>query len=506
MQEKTQDSRKISRLIFPALIFAGAFALRVYFMRYHPVMIPDYDGAEYADLAKNVTRGLPFYTIFAPPLFPVLIRLAMVFIHNSQSAGMYVSVFFGSALCIVVYLLVSEIYAGLSGRWAALMASALCAVFPGLIVPSTWVMTEMTYAFFVYTGLYFGLRYRSGGEIKWAVLFGTFFGLGYLARPEGADIFAGACVVLLVSFFLKGKEIWKRAAGLALAAMIAAALSIPYMIFLRHALGVWTLSGKVAYNLQKGASGPGFGAMATKYLSNFPRLWHLMQFNYPAWVLVVAAVGAGLTLFQIKKDPAGSLFPFILLGCILTLPFFMVDERIMAPYYPVILIFFSLTAAYALEKLSGLGLWSEPLKRGAPALILATATVFCVHNFNFLQKYFNSIDYRTEMGYMLNRYITTGGWIKMNTFPGEKVLAREHLLEFYSNREWVYLPDITPAELWRLAKSDGARYVIIDDGCTKKNKSLGPLFRPWMGMMSDTPGFKLRYNNLAARVLIYEVV
>ena len=506
MQEKMPDIRKISRLIFPALIFAGAFALRVYFMRYHPLMIPDYDGAEYADLAKNVTKGLPFYTTFASPLFPVLIRLSMFLVHDPQRAGMYVSVFFGSALCIAVYLLVSEIYGGLSGRWAALMASALCAVFPGLIVPSTWVMTEMTYAFLIYTGLYCGLRYRSGGEIKWAILFGTFFGLGYLARPEGADIFAGACVVLLVSFFLKGKGIWKRTAGLALAAAIVAALSIPYMIFLRHALGVWTLSGKVAYNLQKGASGSGSGAMATKYLSNFPGLWHLMQFNYPVWMLVVAAVGAGLTLFRIKKDLVGSLFPFILLGCILTLPLFMVDERILAPYYPVVLIFFSFTVAYALEKLSGLGHRSEPLKRGAPALILATAAVFCVHNVNFLQGYFNSIGFRMETEYMMNRYITTGEWIKMNTFPGEKVLAREHLLEFYSSREWVYLPDITPAELWRLAKGKGARYVIIDDGCTKKNKSLGPLLHPLNDLTSGIPGFKLRYNNLAVGVLIYEVV
>ena len=76
-----QQARKsvFSEAAAVSAITITAFVIRLYFWRYHPVMVPDYDGAEYLLHARDFLAGKRFYSILMPPGITALFALFLPF-------------------------------------------------------------------------------------------------------------------------------------------------------------------------------------------------------------------------------------------------------------------------------------------------------------------------------------------------------------------------------------------------------------------------------------------
>jgi 4-amino-4-deoxy-L-arabinose transferase-like glycosyltransferase len=505
----------VGEAFWVAGIVVAAFAVRLYFSRYHIVMVPDYDGADYINLARRVFTGGVFYGIFIPPGITALISLFLPFFDEPQKAGMAMSMVFGAGLTASVYLFTRELF----GRRAALLAGALVAFFAQLVVASTWVMAEMPFAFFLYMGFYAGLVFLRRRDLKSALPFGASFGIAYLIRPEAFILFFMASALIAVLGW-PGEASSRRRfyIGLALAALVMLVICSPYLLYLKGVTGRWTLSGKVEYNLaQGGESGQAAmshgalwyfkehgGELAGKYAQNLPLLKSVLKGAFPAALLLLSLIGMSASAFIGPRRPLGLLFPLVVLCFALMLPFFFIDIRILNPYYPALLVWAAAGAVLIEDKVFALTIF-KPAARLYPltAAIVLAAGFYCVSG---LDRDYNSPMYRAEMEFMSARYLDTGHWLKANTEPRDKVMSRELLLVFYSGRQYVHLPDVTPERLRALAMEDGARYVIVDSTCVDKRKSLGGLLDPLVrGDWGCIPGFNCVYMNPYASVVIYRV-
>ena len=495
-----------------ALLFMAARAVRVYFLHYRSVMAPDYDGAEYLTLGKTCLLGKSCYTTFIPPGFPMLLAAALPFFRQAQTAGMTVSALCGAALLVPVYLLTKEVF----GRKAAYVAAALTAVSGSLVVISTWVMSEMPYAFLLYTGLYLGLVFIKRRDFLSGLGFAAAFGAGYLVRPESFVFFVAAAPLVFGRACMTTDAGCRKRTALCGAAslLLFAALCLPYIVCLRRDCGMWTISWKLFYNLApKGRIGPGADTLAyvgghvsalwEKYLANLPTLWEVLRESCTLPGLVFVALGVPLALRGVKGPKCGvvllalpTLYPFML-------PLFMVDIRVMAPYNPALLIWGAAGAVRLEEMLAKLPRAGKAARYSA--LTAALALFFAGNQLMGVYNFFNSNEYRVSRAYNVQRYVVTGEWIKSRSAPGDKVLSRELLPVFYSGREYLNLPDYEPERLYRYAKENGVRWLIVDDVCTAKRKNLGPLLGPGMGMETLTPGFMPVYFNSAAGVVVYMV-
>jgi len=511
-KKKAFPSREAALL---AAITIAAFAVRSYFMRYHPVMAPDYDGAEYIYLAKRVFGGGgEFCSIFIPPGFPFLISLALPFFASPQAAGMFISAACGSGLCIAVYLLTKELFDGK----AALLAALFTASFGQLIVASTWVMAEMPFALCLFMGLYAGAVFQRRKDTASALWFGGLFGVAYQMRPEALIIFFMTSAVLLLSLIREDRAGRVKAAKLlALATVLMLAICLPYLLYLRESLGRWTVSGKVEYNLAKGseAGNKALNTGALDYMSahladlwgrykvNFVVLEDRLKVEFPTVLLLLSASGLAASPFMGGRRPLGLVYPMVPFCFMFMLPLFFIDERIISPYFPALLIWAAAGASLAERKLFGLG----PLKPAARfhPLMAAVGLAVSVYYVTSLGAFYGSPQVAQFNQELSVRYLDTGQWLKANSKPSDKVFSRELLLVFYSGREYIHLGDYTPERLLGMAREKGARFVIVDGVCVKKRPQLSCLLAPFYGQECATPGFREVYANFEGEVVIYEV-
>ena len=321
-----------------ALVVVGAFLVRLYCMRYHPVMVPDYDGAEYLTLGQGVFSGRPCCTPLVSPGFPVLLALALPFFGDPQTAGMFVSAAFGASLTAAVYLLTRELF----DRKTAFAASVMTASFGQLVIASTWVMAEMPFAFFLYMGMYAAVIFmRRGGRLS-AAAAGMLFGAAYLIRPDTMAILVAVWLFVGV-WACRRKTVTPRRLGIGLGLSLGLFLlaAVPYMAYVRAGGGGWTVSGKLAYNLESGgppAVAPGSegalryalghpGALLAKYGRNVRVLLDVLAEEFPIPLIVLAAFGMAASALLCRGRPIGFCCPMLLGLYASALPLFFVDER-----------------------------------------------------------------------------------------------------------------------------------------------------------------------------------
>jgi len=498
------------------LIVLAALGLRIYYSRFHIVMVPDYDGVDYIWLAQNFLSGGLFWTDFISPAFPVILGLFLPLFKDPQSAGMFVSALFGAGLCAGVYLLSTELF----DRHVALLATFLTAIFGQLIIASTWVMSEMPFAFFLVTGLYAGAVFFRNGGLTPALFFGGLFGIAYLIRPEGFVIFCMSCTLLaglrLVLVRRGGHKAFFSRLGLALAVFIF--ICAPWLVHLRSSLGHWTLSGKERYNLavkqkdrrldQKRGTleyiADNRGALADKYRTNLVKMGRLIGSLYPTVLLALAVAGAAAGLSGYSKRRLGFFWLLPPLLFTFALPLFFIDRRILGPYYPYLLIWAAAGALFIEGRLMSHDALKPLLRLHPFALVLALAIGY--HYITGLDSYFNSYKYARANRYYAGRYLEPGQWLNKHTLSGEQVVSRDPLQAFYASRRYIHLNNISPADVSALAAGRGIRYVVVDSVCLNKNPRLDNLLGPFIGISADVPGFRLAYSNLQSGVVIYEVV
>jgi 4-amino-4-deoxy-L-arabinose transferase-like glycosyltransferase len=235
--------------LFLALSVSVAAALRIFWLTTHSQIVNS-DGAEYARCAENLLRGVGFVGVWSrpevifPPLYPILIAIVNVLLHNSELAARIMSVVCGTLLPIPVFCLTRKLYGG----HVALIAALLVSVHPIFLAISTTTFSESTYLILFVWALDWSFKALWGSDWKSGAIAGTFWGLAYLARPE-AFVLEAVLVLALAGLGVVLRErrvgLWKAAAA---AGIVFALLAAPYVFFLHAETGQFRLEGKSNYN------------------------------------------------------------------------------------------------------------------------------------------------------------------------------------------------------------------------------------------------------------------
>ncbi|RII25064.1 MAG: glycosyl transferase family 39 [Geobacter sp.] len=235
-----------TELVIVALLTGLAIMYGFYGARFYDVMSAD--GTGYANAGRAFFEtGNPrvFGTVF-PPLYPFLVGLFSLVLHDLESSARTVSVVFNALTIVPLYSLALRFW----GRSAAICSSLLFITLPFLHGMSGVDITEPTYTFFALAAAW---AFWSGfDEVRACavLLSGGALGIAYLARPEGfivAVMFS--CILLLL--FLMGDTVLRRPrVGLLLAVFWCGFLvpALPYMNYLHNETGKWQLSGKTGLN------------------------------------------------------------------------------------------------------------------------------------------------------------------------------------------------------------------------------------------------------------------
>ncbi len=324
-------------------VFA-AFAARAALVLWHPAP-PDGDERTYMALAENLARHGRFSVDSHGPLeahygpLYTLLQAALILCGlSSLHAGWTVSLLAGSLAGGLVYRLGLQVW----GRPAAAAAAAAATVLhPALLDASRLVYTETLSSLFLLLAVAcLGLPQRPG------ILAGIALGLAALTRRESAflvPVFAASFFWDALPFPPAGprRDRLRQVAALLLSFFLVFA---PYVAYLRHATGHWTLSNRANFawivgRLMQERPGRGVDARELQELeARYPtpldwllaRPWettrqlaeaavfHLRQAFFPArsWpigILAMVGLGSALAFRRLRLwPPPAALLPFLL--------------------------------------------------------------------------------------------------------------------------------------------------------------------------------------------------
>lgn len=237
--------RDRSALLFQAVCIISAFLLRYFALPQNAVI--NGDGVYYATLGSklisgNISDGISAYW---SPLYSLLIGAAYLFTNELETAGRMVSLVAGSLLIVPAYILLRNFF----GETAAYIGTILVVVHPLLITSSGWVMTESLYVLIFTSTVVYGWFALENGRTHMFLVTGCLFGAAFLTKPESI----GFVVLFSLLVVVRGltKPGWKvqriLAAGLVFLTGFAI-FFLPYVVFIHHKTGRWTVSQKLVSN------------------------------------------------------------------------------------------------------------------------------------------------------------------------------------------------------------------------------------------------------------------
>lgn len=433
------------------------------------------DGTQYVLLGQNLLAGnfRAGLSTYWPPLYPLLVGLATLLFRDAEFAGRFVSVVAGTLLVLPAHRLIRLWY----GSRAALLGASLVALHPFLIYYSTVLLTESTYTLLFTTGVLAGWSALSGGRARTYLLAGAAFGACYLLKPEAAGF-----ILLLLSMILV-RQIFVRATRLKTTARNALllcagflSLAAPYLLYLRHETGAWTISGKLDRHLLQGSQRAVDGltpltlSSAPGFANAFAQLAKALRFEYelfnlifpPVFVLLVA-----LCLFRQSwtRERAWRelyLLSFIaatLAGYIVTLP----NIRFLVPLLPLLLCWLAngiieftewVDETCARFKVAG-KFWPRVRRLVAP-LVVVCLLASLLPVFLYLMRGDKWGDYYGQK--------RAAVWIKEHdASPAPVIMSTMPIAAFYAGGRHVALTDEDYEAFLARARREGVGYVVVNE-------------------------------------------
>jgi 4-amino-4-deoxy-L-arabinose transferase-like glycosyltransferase len=237
----THRARRHIVWLLPILLVA--LLLRVYWAIAYTAVIEN-EGAVYASLAENLASGKGYISVFGPdtflnfpPLYPILIEIALTVARDAERAARIVSIIAGTLLTVPAYLIALKVYGVVTARIAAI----LIALHPLLIGYSAAVYSETTYLLFLMMGVYCVLLAQELRSHTWSVLAGVVFGLAYLARVESLTLLLAIVLILLIANRRRFARATATAGVMLVSFLIVAA---PYIAFLWAKTGTFRFEAK----------------------------------------------------------------------------------------------------------------------------------------------------------------------------------------------------------------------------------------------------------------------
>ncbi|MCA9732588.1 MAG: glycosyltransferase family 39 protein [Deferribacteres bacterium] len=231
--------------IFPILI--AGFLFRLFLLKYHWVI--GFDEVHYVRLGlsavQNGFSGMlhPYW----PPFYPALIGLLSVLIKDGELAARILNILVSLISVYMIYRLAKEC---ISERIALLAAFAF-AFYPPLAFDSTTALAETVYTALGLAGIWSGWLAIKKRSLWYGFLVGIFSGCAYLTKPEGVHYVMVFVGIVAVIFLLQiKKKQFKLTAIIATSLLGFFICSLPYLVYVKNQMGMWTLSMKFQVNQQ----------------------------------------------------------------------------------------------------------------------------------------------------------------------------------------------------------------------------------------------------------------
>jgi 4-amino-4-deoxy-L-arabinose transferase-like glycosyltransferase len=188
----------------------------------------------------------PGTELLFPPLFSFLIAGVTLIVGDAEVAGRIVSVAFGTLLAFPVYLIAGRLF----GQRAALVAAALTAFHPYLIVFSVSVFGESTFLTLLMAAVYSAMYAATKPTRLALAASGALYGASYLVRPEAFIYMLVGLGCFLLSRLLSARDKLRSIAGRALLMpLLFLVVAGPYIGWLSMQAGHLRLEGKSPLNL-----------------------------------------------------------------------------------------------------------------------------------------------------------------------------------------------------------------------------------------------------------------
>ncbi|KAA3657307.1 MAG: hypothetical protein DWQ10_13615 [Calditrichaeota bacterium] len=230
-----------------ATILLAGFVFRLFMLKYHWAV--GFDEVHYLRLGLSAAQiGIgEFLHPYWPPFYPVLIAIFSKVISDGELAARMVNIVFSLISVYIVYRLARYAFS----EKIALLAALTLTFFPSIAFDATNVLAETVYTTVGLAAIWCGWKALNERSLIQAFLVGVFSAFAYLAKPEGIHyvlVFSGVAALV---FFIRIKQFQKH-----LPALIAVSLlgffifSVPYLIYVKNEMGMWTLSMKQQVNQQ----------------------------------------------------------------------------------------------------------------------------------------------------------------------------------------------------------------------------------------------------------------
>lgn len=431
-----------------------AFGLRLWVLTSLPLI--ETDGVRYVTLARQFQESGSLFDPLFHPFYPLCIAFFQPFLGEYEFTGRMISAVFGAALVFPAYAMAHA----LLGRPAAILATFLLAIHPGMVLSSAAVLSESTYIFLLVLGVWVSWKGIATSRYVLLVVAGLIFGFSYLVRPEGALYLLGLLVLIVIIGVRLDcfREMVLWAGGTLMAFLVVAG---PYLLYLRQALGYWTLSGKILHNLvQDIGQAPSPGQSDVELLaSHGEAVFHRTLENvflfekyalpdlFPGFLILFLLPGLLARVREIKWGTHEGLLLGMTLPPFATLVFH-VESRVFLPVLPFLLPIIASGILTTATWLAG----NKPIRWWSICLVFIIVAALLPYTFRPIL--------RPDTGAMLYRQASQ--WIAATQAKDVAVMDRKPFIAFYSGRRFVPLGNVSPEELVPAARRTGARLVVLD--------------------------------------------
>jgi len=208
--------------------------------------------ADHGAFANAILVLDPSPTALRAPLFPYLLAGVYKVAPGTITAGRLMCALAGAIAVLLIFLIADRIW----DRQVALVACAMAAVFPPLVILSSGLLVESPFIPLELGMVLALLTYSSsGGRLRWAVVAGVLFGLAWLTRSNGF-VLALPLVLALYTTARQSGAPWARALR---GALVPAAVSLGVAALV---VAPWTIRNAVQFDGKfipvSDASGYGF--------------------------------------------------------------------------------------------------------------------------------------------------------------------------------------------------------------------------------------------------------
>jgi 4-amino-4-deoxy-L-arabinose transferase-like glycosyltransferase len=463
------------------------------------------DDALYVSLARFFFQGDMLHAFHPtwPPLYPFLSSLTYGLLQNWETSLQLVSAISGALTAVPLYLLFKQLF----GKLTAALVSMLITSFTPFLWASVYPLSDMLALFFVETLLvatFLGIQKQ---KPKYFLLSSILLGLLFLTRSEGSMFFGLTLVFLFIYFFYQIviRKVFSPRTAFVLPSFIALFLLIssPYIIATKIQLGEWTLSQKFAAQAKQSHSfelrndttwsqevvsirNPNY---KSDYFRGGPNHiienidWFAWWFEEklgkwvnsyivttPIWFWAITLIGV-LSMFR-KKYFWGLGFLLWILFAAIPLTIFstpLVDLRYLLWSLPILIFIFSL-GIKTLTKIN------SPRLTAVITILCLTQMPFFNFRFATNPKFFGE-DITRTMNWEETRL--AAGWINENKNTAHpKIMMRHEGIEFYTEGETIYMPQIPYQEIIEYAKVHDVDYLIAWDKEIAGDKEVSFLLNP----------------------------